>query len=186
MRLPIVTIVLIVVNVLVYFLLQPVEMNAGTDFTFETAAIPDELTHRRPPRQVSLPGLLFVHRRGRDHCPRRWRSGFNNSRDRCIWRRCRGDGGVHRLVSVGQGQDRCCVHTRRPARLDGLDVLVRKPVLHLAERRCGLARTCWWIHRRCGDRAARANEQHISRTALGAQIHNTEPRRPMGPALRRP
>lgn len=48
MRLPIVTIALIVVNVLVYFLLQPVEIDAGTDFTFETAAIPDELTSGEP------------------------------------------------------------------------------------------------------------------------------------------
>lgn len=48
MRLPIVTLALIVVNVLVYFLVQPVEIDAGTDFTFETAAIPEELTTGEP------------------------------------------------------------------------------------------------------------------------------------------
>ncbi len=47
-RLPIVTLVLIVLNVLVYFLVQPVEVSAGTDFTFETAAIPEELTSGEP------------------------------------------------------------------------------------------------------------------------------------------
>ena len=48
MRLPIVTLALIVINILVYFLVQPVEINAGTDFTFETAAIPEELTSGEP------------------------------------------------------------------------------------------------------------------------------------------
>ena len=48
MRLPIVTILLIVVNVAVYFFVQPLELNAGTDFTFETAAIPDEITSGEP------------------------------------------------------------------------------------------------------------------------------------------
>ncbi len=47
-RLPIVTLALIVINVLVYFLVQPIEVSAGTDFTFETAAIPDELTSGEP------------------------------------------------------------------------------------------------------------------------------------------
>ncbi len=44
MRTPIVTILLIIINIGVYFLVQPFEINAGTDFTFETAAIPDEIT----------------------------------------------------------------------------------------------------------------------------------------------
>lgn len=48
MRAPLITVALIIVNVLVYFLLQPVEIDAGTDFTFETAAIPDELTSGEP------------------------------------------------------------------------------------------------------------------------------------------
>lgn len=47
-RLPIVTLALIVLNVLVYFLVQPVDFDAGTDFTFETAAIPEELTSGEP------------------------------------------------------------------------------------------------------------------------------------------
>jgi len=48
LRLPVVTIALMIVNVLVYFLVQPLDINAGTDFTFETAAIPDELTTGEP------------------------------------------------------------------------------------------------------------------------------------------
>lgn len=47
-RTPVVTIALIVINVLVYFLVQPFDIIAGTDFTFETAAIPDELTTGEP------------------------------------------------------------------------------------------------------------------------------------------
>jgi len=37
-----------VVNVVVFFVLQPVAFNAGTDFTFSTAAIPNELTSGQP------------------------------------------------------------------------------------------------------------------------------------------
>lgn len=48
MRLPIVTLALIVINILVYFVVQPVEIDAGTDFTFATAAIPEELTSGEP------------------------------------------------------------------------------------------------------------------------------------------
>ena len=47
-NLPIITILLIVVNVFVYFAVQPVEMNAGVDFTFGTAAIPDEIISGEP------------------------------------------------------------------------------------------------------------------------------------------
>lgn len=47
-RLPIVTLVLIAVNVLVFFTVQPLELTAGTDFIFSTAAIPDELTSGEP------------------------------------------------------------------------------------------------------------------------------------------
>ena len=48
MRTPIVTLALIALNVLVYFLVQPVDLNAGTDFTFATAAIPEEITTGEP------------------------------------------------------------------------------------------------------------------------------------------
>ena len=48
LRLPIITIALMVINVLVYFLIQPIDIDAGTDFTFGTAAIPDELTSGEP------------------------------------------------------------------------------------------------------------------------------------------
>lgn len=48
MRTPWVTLALIAVNVLVYFLIQPVEVDAGTDFTFGTAVIPEEITSGRP------------------------------------------------------------------------------------------------------------------------------------------
>jgi len=48
LRMPIITMALIIVNVLVYFLIQPVEIDAGTEFTFATAAIPDELTTGEP------------------------------------------------------------------------------------------------------------------------------------------
>lgn len=58
-KLPIVTIALMVVNVLVYFLVQPFEISAGTDFTFETAAIPDELTTGEPLSQREYCGVLF-------------------------------------------------------------------------------------------------------------------------------
>ena len=58
MRLPIVTIALIVINVLVYFGVQPVEMDAGTDFTFETAAIPDELTSGEPLSELEYCAVL--------------------------------------------------------------------------------------------------------------------------------
>lgn len=58
MRLPIVTIALIVLNIVVYFGVQPVEMDAGTDFTFETAAIPDELTSGEPLSEVEYCAVL--------------------------------------------------------------------------------------------------------------------------------
>lgn len=48
MRRPVVTLIFIAANVLIYFLIQPVELDAGTDFTFETAAIPEELTTGEP------------------------------------------------------------------------------------------------------------------------------------------
>jgi len=54
LRTPIVTIVLMIVNIAVYFLVQPVEINAGTDFTFETAAIPDELTSGEPLSEIEF------------------------------------------------------------------------------------------------------------------------------------
>ena len=47
-RTPVVTLLLIAINVLVFFLVQPVEVSAGTDFIFETAAVPDELTTGEP------------------------------------------------------------------------------------------------------------------------------------------
>ena len=58
LRLPIVTIALMVLNVLVYFLIQPVDINAGTDFTFGTAAIPDELTTGEPLSEREYCALL--------------------------------------------------------------------------------------------------------------------------------
>ena len=48
MRLPVVTIALIIANVLIYFLVQPFDVVAGTDFTFETAAIPEEVISGEP------------------------------------------------------------------------------------------------------------------------------------------
>lgn len=48
MRTPWVTFALIAINTLVYFLVQPVEIDAGTDFTFSTAAIPEELSSGHP------------------------------------------------------------------------------------------------------------------------------------------
>jgi len=59
MRRPVVTIVLIVLNVLVYFLVQPLDLVAGTDFTFETAAIPDELTSGEPLSEREFCTVLF-------------------------------------------------------------------------------------------------------------------------------
>jgi len=59
MRLPVVTIALMVVNVLVYFLIQPLEINAGTDFTFETAAIPDEITTGEPLTEREFCEVLY-------------------------------------------------------------------------------------------------------------------------------
>lgn len=58
MRLPVITIALILINIGVYFLIQPVELDAGTDFTFETAAIPDELTSGEPLTQQEYCSLL--------------------------------------------------------------------------------------------------------------------------------
>ncbi len=58
MRTPIVTIVLIVINVLIYFGVQPVEFDAGTDFTFGTAAIPDELTSGEPLTEAEYCAVL--------------------------------------------------------------------------------------------------------------------------------
>ena len=57
-RLPIVTILLIVINVFVYFAVQPIEMDAGVDFTFGTAAIPDELTSGEPITEAEYCALL--------------------------------------------------------------------------------------------------------------------------------
>lgn len=58
MRTPIVTILLIVINIGVYFLVQPVEINAGTDFTFETAAIPDEIISGEPLSEIEYCAVL--------------------------------------------------------------------------------------------------------------------------------
>ncbi len=48
MRTPWVTIALIILSIGAYFVVQPIEIDAGTDFTFETAAIPEELTTGEP------------------------------------------------------------------------------------------------------------------------------------------
>jgi len=58
MRTPVVTILLIIINIAVYFLVQPVEINAGTDFTFATAAIPDELTSGEPLSEIEYCAVL--------------------------------------------------------------------------------------------------------------------------------
>ena len=58
MRTPIVTILLIIINIGVYFLVQPFEINAGTDFTFETAAIPDEITSGEPLSEIEYCTVL--------------------------------------------------------------------------------------------------------------------------------
>ena len=59
MKTPVVTIALMIVNILVYFLVQPFEINAGTDFTFGTAAIPDELTTGEPLSEREFCSVLF-------------------------------------------------------------------------------------------------------------------------------
>ncbi len=67
-RMPVVTLLLIAVNVIVYFLVQPIEVSAGTDFIFETAAIPEEIVSGEPlseaefcavvqPEQISALGM---------------------------------------------------------------------------------------------------------------------------------
>jgi len=58
LRTPIVTLLLMAINVAVYFLIQPVEINAGTQFTFETAAIPDEITSGEPLSQIEFCEVL--------------------------------------------------------------------------------------------------------------------------------
>ena len=58
MRTPIVTLLLIAVNIAVYFLVQPVEINAGTDFTFGTAAIPDEILSGEPLSEIEYCSIL--------------------------------------------------------------------------------------------------------------------------------
>lgn len=58
MRTPIITIVLIIANLAVYFLVQPVEINAGTDFTFGTAAIPDEVISGEPISEIEYCAVL--------------------------------------------------------------------------------------------------------------------------------
>ena len=57
-RTPIVTIALIVINILVYFFVQPVEFNAGTDFTFETAVIPEEITSGEPLSEIEFCSIV--------------------------------------------------------------------------------------------------------------------------------
>ena len=47
-RRPLVTLVLIALNVAVFFIVQPTEFDAGTDFTFGTAAIPEEVISGEP------------------------------------------------------------------------------------------------------------------------------------------
>lgn len=58
MRTPWVTILLIIVNTAIYFGVQPVELNAGTDFTFGTAAIPEELTTGEPLSTIEYCSVL--------------------------------------------------------------------------------------------------------------------------------
>ena len=58
MRTPIVTILLMIANIAVYFLVQPLEINAGTDFTFATAAIPEEITTGEPLSEIEICQLL--------------------------------------------------------------------------------------------------------------------------------
>ncbi len=58
MKVPVVTIALMVINVLVYFLVQPIDINAGIDFTFGTAAIPDELISGEPLTEREFCALL--------------------------------------------------------------------------------------------------------------------------------
>ena len=58
-RTPVVTLALIAINVLVYFLVQPIDVSAGTDFIFGTAAIPDEIITGEPLTEVEFCSCLL-------------------------------------------------------------------------------------------------------------------------------
>lgn len=57
-RTPVVTLLLIALNVLVYFLVQPIDVAAGTDFIFETAAIPEEIISGEPLTEVEFCSIV--------------------------------------------------------------------------------------------------------------------------------
>jgi hypothetical protein len=57
-RMPLVTLVLIALNVALFFVVQPTEFDAGTDFTFGTAAIPEEVISGEPLRTAEYCRVL--------------------------------------------------------------------------------------------------------------------------------